>query len=408
MIHIAHKIQLLPNQQAIRYFKQAFGCARLAYNWGLSKWQNYYKEGNKKSWMELRKEFNSIKWTTFPFLKEVTKCATDEPFRSLNKAFQKFFRDLKKKKVSYPRFKKKRNNVGSFYLEAGVIRLKGKYLWIPKLNWVKMCESVRFEGKINSVVISYHGGKYYASFSLEISQEEYDMTHRVNDTGDAVGIDLGLHHYATLSNGLQIDAPKPLKRYLRLLKRRHRQLEKKVHSKTKGDNTKRSNNFIKFSLRVNKLYSKITNIRKDFLHKLTSLLIKNFKTIVIEDLAISNLIKNSHLSRALQDVSFYEFRSLLEYKSKYSNRELFVADRFYPSSKTCSNCGNINNKLTLKDRTYLCSKCGLEIDRDFNASLNLIQVVGGIQPEFTPVDLMAMLNRNNLATFEVETGISRR
>lgn len=124
--------------------------------------------------------------------------------------------------------------------------------------------------------------------------------------------------------------------------------------------------------------------------------------------AISNLIKNSHLSRALQGVSFYEFRSLLEYKSKYSNRELFVADRFYPSSKTCSNCGNINNKLTLKDRTYLCSKCGLEIDRDFNASLNLIQVVGGIQPEFTPVDLMAMLNRNNLATFEDETGISRR
>lgn len=368
MIHIAHKIQLLPNQRAIRYFKQAFGCARLAYNWGLSKWQEHYKEGNKKSWMDLRKEFNSIKWTTFPFLKEVTKCATDEPFRSLNKAFQKFFRDLKKKKISYPKFKKKRNNV----------------------------------------VISYHGGKYYASFSLYISQEEYDRTHKVNNTTGSVGIDLGLNHYATLSNGLQIDAPKPLKKHLRLLKRRHRQLSKKQHPKTKGDKTKRSNNFVKFSLRVNKLYSKITNIRKDFLHKLTSSIIKSFNTIVIEDLAVGNLVKNRRLSRALNDVSFYEFRNLLEYKSKYSNRKLFVADRFYPSSKTCSSCGNIDNELTLQDRTYLCSKCGLEIDRDYNASLNLIQVVGRICPEFMPVDLTALLNLNNLVTSKVEAGIPRR
>lgn len=354
MIHIAHKIQLLPNQRAIRYFKQAFGCARLAYNWGLSKWQEHYKEGNKKSWMDLRKEFNSIKWTTFPFLKEVTKCATDEPFRSLNKAFQKFFRDLKKKKISYPKFKKKRNNVGSFYLESGIVKVRGHYLYISKLGWVKMCESVRFEGKINNVVISYHGGKYYASFSLYISQEEYDRTHKVNNTTGSVGIDLGLNHYATLSNGLQIDAPKPLKKHLRLLKRRHRQLSKKQHPKTKGDKTKRSNNFVKFSLRVNKLYSKITN------------------------------------------------------KSKYSNRKLFVADRFYPSSKTCSSCGNIDNELTLQDRTYLCSKCGLEIDRDYNASLNLIQVVGRICPEFTPVDLTALLNLNNLVTSKVEAGIPRR
>lgn len=408
MIHIAHKIQLLPNQQAVRYFKQAFGCARLAYNWGLSKWQEHYKEGNKKSWMDLRKEFNSIKWTTFSFLKEVTKCATDEPFRSLNKAFQKFFRDLKKKKVSYPKFKKKRNNVGSFYLESGIVKVRGHYLYISKLGWVKMCESIRFEGKINNVVISYYGGKYYASFSLDISQEEYDRTHKVNNTTESVGIDLGLNHYATLSNGLQIDAPKPLKKHLRLLKRRHRQLEKKVHPKTKGDKTKRSNNFIKFSLRVNKLYSKITNIRKDFLHKLTSSIIKSFNTIVIEDLAVGNLVKNHRLSRSLNDVSFYEFRNLLEYKSKYSNRELFVADRFYPSSKTCSSCGNINNELTLKDRTYLCSKCGLEIDRDYNASLNLIQVVGRIYPEFTPVDLTALLNLNNLVTSKVEAGIPRR
>lgn len=271
-----------------------------------------------------------------------------------------------------------------------------------------MCESVRFEGKINNVVISYHGGKYYASFSLDISQEEYDRTHKVNNTTESVGIDLGLNHYATLSNGLQIDAPKPLKKHLRLLKRRHRQLEKKVHPKTKGDKTKRSNNFIKFSLRVNKLYSKITNIRKDFLHKLTSSIIKSFNTIVIEDLAVGNLVKNRRLSRSLNDVSFYEFRNLLEYKSKYSNRELFVADRFYPSSKTCSSCGNINNELTLKDRTYLCSKCGLEIDRDYNASLNLIQVVGRIYPEFTPVDLTALLNLNNLVTSKVEAGIPRR
>ena len=431
---ISHKIELIPNNKAKTHFKKAFGCARLAYNWGLAKWQEYYKQGVKKSYLDLKKEFNAIKKEQFPFVYEVSKYATQQPFLNLNEAFKKFFRDLKQGKVSYPKFKKKRLNYGSYYIGGDQVILANKpkisktlniqskdnvYLKVPNLGYVKLRESLRFDGKINSVTISQSANKFYASFSIEISQEEYNKTHKINSKPEqSVGIDIGLKSFVSLSNGLIVKAPKPLHKLTRLMIKRSRQLSKKQHPKTKGDvlkGIKKSANYIKAMMKLNKVHKRIANIRTDFLHKLTSAIVRNHKYIAIEDLNTKGMIKNHRLAKSLSDVSFYEFRRMLEYKANYNNKQIIHADRFYPSSKTCSSCGNVKEDLTLKDRIYVCNACGLRIDRDYNASLNLYSLIekqlGLVQPEVTPADLTALLDDlaiNHLITSKVETGIQQK
>lgn len=410
-IAISHKILLIPNNQAITYFRKAFGCARKAYNWGLAKWKEDYNNGIKTDKYKLKKEFNALKKTEFPYVYEVTKYATQQPFIHLGLAFEKFFRDLKKGKVSYPKFKSRKDNQGSFYIGADHIKIiekNGKsYLKIPYLPPVKMTENIRFNGKINNVVISQKGNSFYASFSMKISQEEYQNTHNIKMvTNQSLGIDVGIKSFVSLSNGLSINAPKPLAKLTRKLKRIQRQLSKKQHPKTKDDNTKKSKNYLKQSKKLSQLHLRITNIRQDFLHKLTSVLVNSCDNFYLEDLSVQNMMKNHTLAKALADVSIFEFNRQLEYKTSYAYKNIHRADRFYPSSKTCSYCGHIKKELTLKDRTYYCNKCGFIIDRDYNAAINLIKI-GGVTAEYTPADLTAMLDRlaiNNLVTSKVETG----
>lgn len=420
LISISHKIELKPNNKAKTHFKKAFGCSRLAYNWGLAKWQEYYKQGIKKSHLELKKEFNAVKKEQFPFVYEVSKYATQQPFVNLNLAFNKFFKDLKQGKLSYPKFKKKRENSGSYYIGGDQVIIKdNKYLKVPNLGNVKLREKLRFIGKINSVTISQKADKFYASFSMQISQDEYNKTHKTTiKNNQSVGIDLGIKEFISLSNGLQIKAPKPLNKLNRLLVKRARQLSKKQHAKTKHEvlqGIKKSNNYIKASVKLNKLHSKISNIRTDFLHKLSSLIIRNFNYIGLESLNIQGMMKNHKLAKSLNDVSFYEFKRLLTYKAEYYGNTIIEADKFYPSSKTCSCCGAIKSDLKLGDRVYKCKACESVLDRDYNASLNLARLanekIGLVQSEFTPMDLTALLDDlaiNNLTTSKVETRIQQK
>lgn len=418
-MHISHKIQLKLNNKAKAHFKKAFGCARLAYNWALAKWQENYKLGIKSSILDLRKEFNRIKKDQFSYVYEVSSYATTEPFRNLDKAIQKFYRDLNQGKVSYPKFKNKKDNSGSYCICGKDVEIRNKkYLWVPKLGLVKMTEPLRFNGKINSVTISQRGNKFYASFSMKITEEEYIRTHKASKQNDlSVGIDLGIKTFLTLSNDLQINAPKPLNKFKRLLIRRQRQLDKKLHPKTKAESLKgikKSNNYKKASLKLNKVHQRIANIRNNYLHKLTSSLVANIQNFAIEDLNVNGMKQNHILAMSLSDISFFEFRRMLQYKSEFNHRKVHVVDRFYPSSKTCSNCGNIKKDLTLKDRTYQCEACGIKIDRDYNASLNLLsqieqdKSVRSVRPEFTPADLTALvsdLEINQILTSKAETGI---
>lgn len=420
LISIAHKIELIPNNKAKTHFKKAFGCSRLTYNWGLAKWQEYYKQGIKVSHFDLMKEFNAIKKEQFPFVYEVSKCATERPFFNLKSAFDKFFRDLKQGKVSYPKFKTKRNNSGSYYLGNSQAVIKdGKYLRVPNLGLVKMRKELRFDGKINSYTISQKGDKFFVSISMQITKEEYIKTHpKAKSNTLALGIDLGLKSFLTLSNGLEIKAPKPLSKFNRLIIKRSRQLSRKQHAKTKQEalqGVKKSNNYQKATLKLNKLHRRIANIRSDFLHKLTSSLVVNVKYFSLEDLNVQGMMSNHRLARSISDVNFYEFKRQLEYKARYNDRVFYQVDRFYPSSKTCSNCGALKDNLTLNDRVYCCDNCGTSIDRDYNASLNLLsqlkQHIGLVQPEFTPADLTALqeyLAINTIATSKVEPGIQHK
>ena len=416
LIPISHKIELKPNNKAKTHFKKAFGCARLAYNWALAKWQENYKQGIKTSVYDLKKEFNSIKKEQYPFTYKVSKYATQQPFRDLDRAFKKYFADLKKGKVSYPKFKKKKDNQGSYYLGGDVVSIKDdKYLRIPNLGLVKLREKLRFVGKINNVVISQKAGKFFASFCMEITRGEYWKYHKAPYLDrKPVGIDLGISSFATLSNGLQIKSPKPLGKLTKLITRRQRQLNKKQHPKTKGEASKgikKSNNYVKASNKLAKLHTRTANTRLDFIHKLTTHLVTHYDEIALETLQVSNMMKNHRLAKSLSDVSLSKFNEILEYKAKYNGVSITRADRFYPSSKTCSHCGSIKSNLTLSQRTFICDECGYKIDRDLNASINLHKLLGQVLPEVTPVDLTALLDDliiNNLTTSKVETGMQHK
>ncbi|WP_206751604.1 RNA-guided endonuclease InsQ/TnpB family protein, partial [Campylobacter fetus] len=258
-----------------------------------------------------------------------------------------------------------------------------------------------------------------ASFSMQISHDEYNKTHKIkNLNNQSIGIDLGIKEFVCLSNGLQIKAPKPLNKLTRLLVKRQRRLSKKQHAKTKQEainGVKKSNNYLKESKKLAKLHSKIANIRSDFLHKLSSIIIKNYDYIGLENLNTQGMIKNHKLAKSLVDVSFYEFNRQLEYKANYMQKEIHRVDKFYPSSKTCCVCGNIKQDLTLKDRIYKCKSCGNIIDRDLNASINLHkfvnETVGIVNSEFTPMDLTALLDDlaiNQIVTSKVEVGIQQK
>lgn len=439
MLSIAHKIELVPNNKQKTYFRKAFGCARLAYNWGLAEWQRRYKEGEKCSAISLNNTFNSIKKEQYPYVYEVTKYACSQSFRNLEKAYKKFFEDLKKGVVSYPQFKKKKDNQGSFYFAEVKLSdtntnsklfkkmthnelLKRQYLKVPNLGCVKMTRRIRFNGKINGVVISQEGDKYFASFSMMITEDEYKRTHphvACNKKEDFLGIDIGIKSALVLSDGISVESPKPLKNNLRKIKRLSRQLDKRTHARTKQERlsgVKKSNNYRKLSVKLANAQRRVANIRRDFTQKVTTILTTNYGQIAVEDLNVKGMVRNHRLAQSVSDVAFGELLRQIEYKSSYNGVTVKKADRFYPSSKTCSVCGNVKYDLKLKDRIYRCDKCGSVIDRDYNASLNLLSLlsntkIGSSSPEFTPADLTALLSRferNGIVTSKVETGRQQR
>lgn len=400
---LAHKIELNPTNKQITSFKKACGVSRLAWNWGLAKWESDYKEGLKPSGMGLKKDFNATKKETFPFVYEVTKYAAQQPFIQLQEAWSKYFNYLKTKKgtkVGRPRFKKKGKSKDSFYIGGDQIKVIGKKVKIPNLGLVRLTENVRFEGKILNATVSRQADSWFISFAMEPAISFIPCKNQAS-----IGIDVGSKALATLSNGIQIEAPKPLKKSLRKLRRLSRQLSKKVHSRKKGDTTPKSHNYLKQQSKVAKYHLRVSNIRKDTLHKLTTFLTDNFQYIAIEDLNIKGMMANGKLARTISDLGLYEFRRQLEYKSILKGNTLTFANRWFPSSKTCSCCGTLKNDLKLRDRIFKCDHCFLVIDRDLNASYNLdnLNKIPKVHREFTTVEMTALLTRNGLISSIVES-----
>ena len=359
----AYRYELDPNNSQRTLFHKHAGVARFAYNWGLERRIRLYKENQGKerftNAIAQHRELNRLKKTEFQWMYEVSKCAPQEALRDLDKAFTNFYHGLKTgKHVGFPRFKKK--SVHDSFRLTGAIYFIGRKVQLPRLGRIRLKEKKEryFEGRILSATITRKADRWFVSVTVEMEIADPEPV-----VEEPVGVDLGIKTLATLSDGTMFTNRRSLERRLRKL----RSLSKSLSRKKKG-----SKNREKARLKLAKLYLKVFNIRQDTLHKLTTYLAKNHSRIVIEDLCVSGMLKNRRLSRAIADVGFYEFRRQLEYKCKWYGSELVIALRFYPSSKKCSMCGNIKKDLGLSERTYTCDVCGLELNRDLNAAINLV------------------------------------
>lgn len=372
---LAHKIRLRPNREQENYFLRACGISRFVWNWALEAWKKSYEKGEKPHALELKKQFNAIKAESFPWTYEVTKYASQQPFIHLQSAFQRFFR----KQSQYPRFKRKGIH-DSFYIGGDHIQVKGKSIRIPKLGWVRMRESLRFAGKINSATVSRTADHWYVSLSVELSE-----TPKPCENQEGIGVDLGINRLATLSNGEMFEGPKPLNKELKKLRRRSRQLSRKK---------KGSKNRQKARIKLARLHLRIRNIRQDALHKLTTHITQNFDAIAIEDLNVKGMMSNRRLARTILDMGFYELRRQLVYKSVLRRCHVVAVDRWFPSSKMCSRCGLIKEALSLGERTFLCDACGSMMDRDLNAANNVARIV------FDPLSTVSSTNSRELKPVE--------
>ncbi|SEA37929.1 putative transposase [Thiothrix caldifontis] len=359
---ISHKIRLDPNNQQATYFAKAAGTARFAYNWALAEWQTQYaawKDDNtqpKPNQMSLRRQLNAVKREQFPWMLEVTKNAPQMAIIQLGAAFKNFFAG----RAKYPQFKKKGKSRDSFTLTNDQFSLDASRIRIPNLGLVRMRETLRFSGKILSATVSRTADQWFASITVDT-----DSNHLLPaENQGVVGVDLGISALATLSTGGKVAGAKPHNALLSRLQRLSRSLSRKV---------KGSANRHKAKQKLAKLHARIANIRQDSLHQLTTDLTRRFHTIGIEDLNVSGMVKNRHLSRAISDMGFFEFRRQLEYKAAMRGSVVVVADRFFASSKTCSapGCGHKVDKLPLSVREWACPACGAIHDRDVNAAKNL-------------------------------------
>ncbi len=390
--NLAHTIRLYPNKAQETFFRKACGCARVAYNYGLAEYKKQLDAGQKPKVLDIKKQFNQDKKVLYPWMSETNKDANQQPFTNLQSAFNRFF----KRQTKFPVFKKKGIR-DSFYISNDKFGVEEKKFWIPKLGWVKGAEALRFKGKITSATVKRKANYWFVVVSVET-----ENTHTACENQTVVGVDLGIKTLATLSDGKVIESVNPFRKCLGRLKLLQRWLSRK---------TKGSSNRKKAIQRVSKVHYEVACMRKDVLDKLTTHLCENYQVICVEDLNVSGMLKNHKLALSISDLGFGEFRRQLEYKSLLNGNTLIVADRWFPSSKTCSGCGHVKAALLLSEREYICEYCGLVIDRDLNAAINLrnygLEQLRAVSPEVTPVEMGALACRAASETAVNEAGISK-
>ena len=364
IINRAYKVELNPNNRQRSLLAQSANSVRFAYNWGLAQRIELYKSEKKSTTaVNQHKLLCSLKKEKFPWMYDVTKCAPQEALRNLDKAFKNFFKGIKKgTKVGFPKFKSKHKDKDSFRISTGAVYITKSSIKLPNIKGpIKIKEKgyIPTEGiKYNSYTISKRAGKWFLSVQCVVK-----IPDTVRPPPEAViGVDLGIKVLATVSDGTVYENPKS-----------YRKSEKRLNKlqRIKSRRVKGSSNRRKAVARLQRQHYRVACIRRDSLHKMTSDLVRTKPgLIVLEDLFVRGMLKNHKLAKSLADASFGEIRRQLEYKAKWGGSEILIVDRFYPSSKLCSSCGQIKDELKLSDRIYRC-ECGLEIDRDLNASLNL-------------------------------------
>ena len=373
------KVQLNPNNKQLTKLFQYAGCSRFAYNWTISREQENYKQGNKfLSDNELRKEFTKMKkLDEYKWLNNISNNVTKQAIKDACNSYKSFF----KGQTKYPKFKSKKNSKQSFYQDNIKIKFTNTHVKIEgfatnrkknkqKLNWIKLCEKCRIPTncKYMNPRFTFDGLHWWLTVSIETENDTNIPTN------EGIGIDLGLKDLAICSDGhtyKNVNKTQKVKKIEKRKRRLQRSISRKYNMNKRGESYKKTSNIIKREKELLKVIKRLTNIRQNHLHQTTSEIIKRKPSFIcIEDLNVSGMMKNRHLSKAIQQQGFYGFRRQIEYKSEWNNIPVIIADRFFPSSKLCGCCGAIKKDLKLSDRIYKCD-CGNVIDRDYQASLNL-------------------------------------
>ena len=355
----AYKFRIYPNKAQEILIQKTFGCVRFVYNYFLDKRITTYKEDKVTlTYNKCSKELTKLK-QELTWLKEPDKCSLQNALKHLDRAFQNFFN---RENVGYPKFKSKKNRHKSYKtnFSNNNITFEGSKIKLPKIGKVRIRDKQIPQGRIlNATVSQTPSGKYFVSICCtDVEKPDFIRTDKY------VGIDLGIKDFVITSDGDKYSNPKYLKQSLNKLAKSQRELSRK---------TRGGSNWDKARIKVARLYERITNQRKDMLNKLSSELVRKYDVICIEDLQVSNMIKNHNLAQSISDASWSEFVRQLEYKSKWYGKELIKVDRFFPSSQTCNVCGYINKATkNLAVRAWVCPNCSAKHDRDINASINIL------------------------------------
>ena len=373
------RVMLTPNNKQKTKLFQYANTARFAYNWALSREQENHKNNGKFiSDKDLRKEFTQLKKSTeYSWLNNISNNVTKQAIKDACDAYKRFFKGIAK----FPRFKSKKHSVPSFYQDNIKIQFTSTHMKVEgfavskkknkqKLNWIRLSEydHIPINCKYYNPRIKFDGINWWITVGIE-----YEDTTKIS-SNEGIGIDLGIKDLATCSDGNKyknINKTQRIKKLEKRKRRLQRSISRKYLKNKKGESCCKTSNIIKKEKELLKVNHRLTNIRQNYLHQTTSEIIKREPSFIcIEDLNVKGMMKNRHLSKSVQQQGFHEFRRQIEYKAAWNDISVIIADKFFPSSKLCSCCGNVKKDLKLSDRIYEC-ECGNVIDRDYQAALNL-------------------------------------
>ncbi|SUY45981.1 transposase, IS605 OrfB family, central region [Clostridium putrefaciens] len=364
---LGKKVSLYPTEKQEQKLWQSVGTARFIYNWTLAKQEGNYKNGGKFiSDNDLRKEITILKQDDLNWLNGVSNNVAKQAVKDGCEAYKKFFKGLSDR----PRFKSRRKAKPSFYNDTSKLKVKESSVLIEKVGWMDIKkDSIPMNCKYTNPRIGLDGKYWFISVGLEKENPTLELTK------ESIGIDVGIKDLAICSNGMtykNINKTKAVKKLKKTLKRKQRQCSNKYEKNKKGKEFVKTKNIAKLEKQVRLLHRRLANIRVNHLHQATKKIVKTKPSrVVMETLNIKGMMKNKHLSKAVAEQCLYEFKRQRQYKCEFYGIEFVEVDKWYPSSKTCSGCGNVKAKLSLSERTYICENCGCIIDRDYNASINL-------------------------------------
>ena len=364
---LGKRVRIFPTKEQEQKLWQSVGTARFIYNWTLARQKENYLNGGKFiSDGDLRKQLTQLKKDELAWLNDVSNNVTKQAVKDACDAYKKFFKGLADK----PRFKSRKKAKASFYNDNIKLKVKESSVLIEKVGWISINKnSIPMGCKYSNPRISFDGKYWLCSVGIEKAEPTVELTN------ERIGIDVGIKDLAICSNGMvfkNINKTREVKQIEKRLRRLQRRVSCKYLKNKEGSRFVKTSNIIKIENQIRLLHRKLASIRSNHIHQATSMIVKTKPSrVVMETLNIKGMMRNRHLSKAIAKQGLYEFKRQMKYKCAFNGIEFVEADKWYPSSKTCSECGHIKAKLSLSDRTYICEDCGCVIDRDFNASINL-------------------------------------